>query len=291
MNISLALGGGGAKGAAHLGVLLCLEKHSIAIKAIAGTSAGGIVAALYAAGFSPAEILDRLKITDQKALFGRQAGDWPSILGVAGINHLLLSMLGECTFADLKIPCTLTAVDLDEGREILLSKGRVVDAVLATIALPGVFPTQIWEGHHLVDGGMLDPVPVLPARALSPKLPVVAVVLNKLEPQPVNYLEPPAFLTSTMLLKRFARLRVAQAFNIFLHSLEISNRALTEMRLKIDCPDLIIQPDVEGIGILDRVNVTEIASRGERAAEIAMPELMKLGSWSGRIRRSLRFRS
>ena len=79
-------------------------------------------------------------------------------------TRLLEEQIGDSTFADLKLPCVLTAVDLKSGKEVLLSQGRLVDAMLATIAMPGVFPARYIDGLELVDGGTLDPVPVVPAR-------------------------------------------------------------------------------------------------------------------------------
>lgn len=288
MEISLALGGGGAKGMAHLGVLRYLEENGFKVKAIAGTSAGGIMAATYAAGYSPQEMLTRFQQVDQSHLYGRQPGDGPGLLGVAGLNRVLQEMLGDRTFEELRIPCTLTAVDLITENEVLLQRGRVADAVLATIALPGMFPPYHWEGYYLVDGGLLDPVPVVPARSLAPRLPVVAVVLSSLDPRPLNILEPPEFLGRVPLLKQVARLRVAQAFNIFWHSLEISSRHFTAMRLKIDQPDVIIQPVLDDIGIFDRIDITEIAQRGEQAASAALPALRQALNWRGRFSRYFR---
>lgn len=287
MEISLALGGGGAKGIAHLGVLRCLEENGFKVRAIAGTSVGGIVAAIYAAGYSPQEILARFQQVDQSRLYGRQSGDGPALLGVAGVNRVLQEMLGDRTFQDLRIPCVLTAVDLITENEVLLQRGRVADAVLATIALPGIFPPYRWEECYLVDGGLLDPVPVAPARSLDPRLPVVAVVLSSQDPRPLKILEPPEFLGHVSLLKRVSRLRVAQAFNIFWHSLEISSRHFTAMRLKIDQPEVIIQPKLDDIAIFDRVNITEIAERGEQAASAALPELIQALNWRGRFSRYL----
>jgi len=287
MEISLALGGGGAKGFAHLGVLAGLERHGYRVRAISGTSAGGIVAAIYAAGYSPAEMLERFTQIDQSTLYGHRPGELPAILGVAGINQILQEMIGDRTFEQLNIPCALTAVDLATGEEVILQSGRVIDATLATMALPGIFPPHPWEGRYLVDGGIVDPVPVLEVRRLAPRLPVVAVVLSSLEPQPVNYLDPPAFLAALPLLRQVARLRVAQAFNIFMHSIDISSRQLTNLRLKVDQPEIILQPDVNHIGILDRVDTLEVATRGENAVEAALPELRRVTSWVSRMKRQL----
>ena len=289
MDISLALGGGGAKGFAHLGVLRCLEKEGFKVRAVAGTSAGGIVAAIYAAGYAPDEMIERFQKLDQSRMYGRQPGDGPSLLGVAGLNRILSEMLGDRTFDELSIPCAVTALDLHLEKEVILKRGRVVDAILATTALPGIFPPQQWEDHYLVDGGLLDPVPVGPARSLAPTLPVIAVTLSSIEPQPLDILEPPAFLAQIPLLRQITRLRVAQAFNIFIHSIEISGCYLTMMRLQIDKPDVIIQPPLTDIGLLDRVNIEEITGRGERAAELVLPELRRLFSWYQKLKRYGRY--
>lgn len=288
VEISLALGGGGSRGISHIGVLLCLEKHNIHVKAVAGTSAGGIVAAILAAGYTPDEILAEFLRVDQTALYGRRPGDWPAILGVAGINNVLQRMLGDRMFTDLVMPCALTAVDIETEQEVILTKGRVVDAVLSTIALPGVFPPHPWEGRHLLDGGLLDPVPVVPARQMRPDLPVVAVALVELQPQQLDYLDPPIFFHASPILKQLTRLRVAQAFNIFLHSVEISSRHMTQLKLKMDCPDVVISPDLTGIGLLDRVDVMEIVMRGEEAAKAALPEIRQSAGFWKQLRRTLR---
>jgi NTE family protein len=290
MEISLALGGGGSKGFAHLGVLRCLENQGYKIRAIAGTSAGGIVATIYAAGYTPQEMLERFRQVDQSQFYRRQPGDGPALLGVAGLNQLLKEMLGERTFEDLKIPCALTAVDLNSGKEVILKNGRVADAVLATVALPGIFPPKSWQEYYLVDGGLLDPVPVAVARTLAPDLPVVAVVLTNLDPEPLKVMESLPFLPDLPLLRQITRLRVAQAFNVFLHSIDISSQYLTVMRLKIERPEVVIQPELKDIGILDQVDLLEISNRGERAALAVLPELRRKTSWSSKIGRYFRIK-
>lgn len=293
MDISLALGGGGAKGAAHIGVLQALEKLGCQVRALAGTSAGGIIGSLYAAGYEPAEILERFRKVETSSLYGRRPGDGPSLLGVAGINHLLTEMLDKRTFDDLKMPFAVTAVDLNSGQEVILKEGRVVDAVLASMSLPGIFPPHEWGDYHLVDGGLLDPIPVAPARALAPHLPVVAVALSHMvqvdDPlaSPPRFLTPPSFPAPEPLLRQIARLRVAQAFNIFLRSVDIGSCALAELRLKIDKPEVLIRPPVAAIGLLDTVDVVEVAGLGEQAAEQALPQLQAAFKWTARLRRYL----
>jgi hypothetical protein len=134
-------------------------------------------------------------------------------------------------------------------------------------------------------------VPVAPARAMAPNLPVVAVVLSNLEPSPLNITALPDILVSFPLLRQITRFRVAQAFNVFLHSIDIGSRYLTALRLKIDKPEVVIQPELKGIGILDKVDINEIADRGEKATVAMLPELRKQTGWLNKFGRYLRTRS
>jgi NTE family protein len=178
MNITLALGGGGSKGNAHIGVIRGLEKIGIVIEALAGTSFGGLVAIFYALGYTPDEIEELFVTLDQTQIYGHAPNDGPSLLGLAGATRWLNDILGDKTFDDLKLPCVVTATDLRGGSEVILSKGSLVAALLATMAIPGIFPARYIGEWELVDGGSLDPVPVAAARALKRSLPVIAVVLS-----------------------------------------------------------------------------------------------------------------
>ena len=289
MDITLALGGGGAKGNAHVGVIRRLEREGFRIKGVAGTSFGGIVAVLYALGYSADEIEAIFSSVDQTQFYGRRPNDGPSLIGLAGVTRHLEETIGDCTFADLKLPCVLTAVDLKSGREILLTKGRLVDAILATIALPGIFPAVYIDGLELVDGGTLDPVPVAPARMLAPRLPVVAVVLLPpmgLPPQRWNL--PFDKNWGGMILSHLLnRTRYTSLWDIFSRSLDITSRAVTQYRLEVDNPEIIIRPQVHDIDTLDIVDVREVAKRGEEAVEAALPQLKTLFTWRTRWRRSI----
>ncbi len=284
MDIALALGGGGAKGNAHLGVLKVLEREGFRIRALAGTSMGGLIGAVYLSGWSPEEIEARFAALDQRKLYGRERASQPSLLGLRGVTEALVEMVGEKTFDDLPVPFAVTAVDLNTGIGVVIKQGRLVDAVLATAAVPGIFPAREWGNFLLVDGGVLNPVPVNVARALAPKLPVVAVALNQ-PPEPSRTLPRINYLTPLPMFERIARLRVAQAFNVFVRSVDISGQLLAELRLKVDKPDIVIRPDVAGIGLLDRVEVPHIVRLGEEAAEAALPDLHQLVSWPARLAR------
>lgn len=282
MEISLALGGGGAKGNAHLGVIKVLEREGYQIRAVAGTSAGGMVAAVYAAGYQPEEIIDIFDGIDQNELYS--LGNGPALLGMTGISKTLGKFIDQESFQDLGMPCALTAVDLKSMQEVILKKGSVREAILATIAIPGIFPPREWGDYRLIDGGVVDPVPVKVARSLAPDLPVVAVSLSTLTEEEIELL-PNTLFREPPILKPIAKLRVAQAFDIFLRSVILAQHTLSEARLEIEKPDYVITPEVAHIGYLEKVNVKEVAALGEQAAERALPELQKNLKWRFRLGR------
>jgi NTE family protein len=286
MDIAVALGGGGARGNAHIGVLRVLEREDFNIRAVAGTSFGGIVAGVYAAGYSPDEIEELFSEVEQENLYGRLPNDGPALLGTAGLHRWLDEVFGERTFSSLKISCAMVAVDLNSGTEIILRKGRLKDAILATTAVPGIFPPYQIKDLELVDGGVMNPVPVSVVRELAPHLPVVAVVLSQPPAAPSHLLSVPVPSgIPAPLFERLARLRISQAFQIFMESVEIGNRLMTELRLKSDNPEVIIRPHVTGIQILDKVNVHDVITMGEEAAEAALPAIRRAVSWPSRLGR------
>lgn len=288
MNITLALGGGGSKGNSHIGVIRRLQQEGFNIQAVAGTSFGGIVAVFHALGYSPDEIEDLFSSIDQKNLYGHGEGEGPSLLGLAGARKLLKEEIGDRTFADLKTPCILTAADLNCGCEVLLSEGSLVDALLATVAIPGIFPPKRIGDLELVDGGTLDPVPVAPARSLAPHLPVVAVVLTLPIGVPAQTWNiPMPDYVPHALIERISRLNYSKALDVFLRSIDMIDRAVTEYRLEVDKPDVILRPPVTHIDILAQVDVREVAKLGEQTVEAALPQLKDLFAWHNRLRRAI----
>lgn len=291
MEITLALGGGGAKGNAHMGVLRRLEKEGYKIRSVAGTSFGGLVAVFYAVGYSPKEIQAIFESVDQKTLYERAPQDGPSLLGLAGARQLLERVIGEKTFEDTRIPCAVTAVDINTGGEVILNTGRLKDALLATIALPGIFPAQEIDGWRLVDGGVLNPVPVSVARMLSPNLPVVAVVLNDPIDKPVRgYNLPVPKIVPRQIAERLARISLAQSLDIFLRSVDISSRYVSHLRLQADKPEILVRPEVHHIELLDNVVIEDVAQLGEEALEKVLPDLKRETAWLARLGRRV-FRS
>ena len=290
MDITIALGGGGVRGVAHLGVLRVLENHGFNIKAIAGTSAGGLAGAVYAAGFSTEQIEEAVNAMEKKFIISPSHSKQPALLGMSWITDKISKLLGNLTFKDLKIPFAATATNLRTGKEFILRRGKVMDAVLATIAIPGAFPGQDIEGHILADGGVVDPVPIQVARWMAPDLPVVAVMLHEVpddyeideKKMPISFPGPVSFLD------RLADLKPVQAFNIFTRSAEVSAQQLTELGIQLYKPEVIIAPKVGHINLLQEVNTGELIQAGIEATEQSMSQLKAQGNWARRLRRQMR---
>ena len=288
MDITIALGGGGAKGNAHIGVIRRLEREGFRIKGIAGTSFGGIIAVLYAAGYRPNDLEEMFSALDQRKFYGHGPKDGPSLIGIAGVAQLLEELLGDRTFEQLRIPCVVTATDLKSGREILLTSGRLVDAILATIAMPAVFPVRYIGDLELVDGGTLDPIPVAPARSINPKLPVVAVALNvPIGTSAQTWSIPMPTFVPRALIQWVSKMRYGLMLDVYARSLDLVSRAISEYRLEVDKPDVIVRPRVGNIDTLDIIDVHEVVRLGEEAVDEILPQLKRKFKLHNRIRRAL----
>ncbi|MBI3160073.1 MAG: patatin-like phospholipase family protein [Chloroflexi bacterium] len=288
MDIAVALGGGGARGIAHLGVFQGLQERGYRVRALAGTSIGGLIGALLVCGYAPEDLRSRFCKLDQRKLFGQRRGDLPSLLGIAGLAAVLADLLGDRQFEDLPIPFAVTAVDIRSNQAVILKKGRIFDAVLATIAIPGIFPPRPWATNRLlVDGGMIDPVPVDVVSALAPGLPTVAVPLAAVPDEPVE-LHGMSLLAPIPGIDFISRLRMGQALQTFLTAWETSTRLLTQMRLENDRPDAIVLPLVDDIHILGEIDVNDVHERGLQAVARAEGSLARLSNWRTRFAKALR---
>lgn len=272
-DITLALGGGGSKGYAHLGVIRALIDLGFTIKGIAGTSAGGMAGSIIAAGYTPEEVLEAISALSQDNLYGFGRG--PGLLNPSGVHQVLEGFLGEIEFKDLKIPFAVTAVDLEGMTDITIREGKVLDAVKATIAIPGIFPPIQREQYQLVDGMVLNPVPVALARSLAPALPVVAVSLSP-EPERWSATLPKEHIPANPLLRPIARLRIAKAFDVYLRAMDMTLHMLGELRLQIEKPAALLRPDVSHLGSLDKVDIKQVAQLGDEAVQKNLAALKKL---------------
>ncbi len=188
--IGLALGAGAARGWAHVGVLKALEESSIPVDMISGTSMGALVGALYARG-KKAATLEELAL----------GVDWKQLVHLADLNLLfgkgfirgrklkevLRSLIGDVRFEDLKIPLAIVAADAQTSEEIIFTKGSVIEAVRASISLPVIFTPVKWKDRFLVDGGVVDPVPVDIVRDMGADVVIAVNVIP--EPQRGKYSE------------------------------------------------------------------------------------------------------
>ncbi|HTP10582.1 MAG TPA: patatin-like phospholipase family protein [Anaerolineae bacterium] len=271
--IGLALGGGGARGLAHIGVLKVLQREQIPIDVISGTSMGGIVGGMYAAGLSieqmEAEALKRghiaqiFKLIDVHLIGG-------GLLSGKRIKKLLARLLGEeTTFASLRVPFAVVSTDYNSGREVVLKEGNVAEAVRATMSVPGVFDPVEIGGYKLLDGGVLDNVPAGVARDLgAEKVIAVDVLPNfRLNEPGQDPIVPP--LKPKGMPKSYRQLWHVELVMI---------AALTEFRLKQARPDVIIRPDlpVDMDLLMSFDRPQEAIECGERAAEAALPQIRAL---------------
>jgi NTE family protein len=289
--IALALGGGGMKGYAHIGVIRQLEKEGYEITAVAGTSIGGVIGSLYCCGYSPNEIESFIKGINQRTFFNQEKGEQPAILGLGGLFKLLKSKIGHRNFSTLKIPFLCTAVDMKSGCEIILDSGILIDAVQATSAMPGIFPAKIYDDLYLVDGGIFDPVPVAVARWMAPKIPIVAVCLSpEMEnwaglphlQVPRNTPIPPAVFDSVF------QLRLGQALRVFIDSMDIMTNMLAELRLTIEKPDFILRPPIKEFAIFNDAEPSELIKRGENVVKSNLESLNKIFSTGQSLSRWLK---
>ncbi len=267
---------------AHIGVLRVLEEMGVTIRAISGTSAGGLVGAVYAAGYSSFEIEEIISQVDQSTLFYRRQDEGPSLLGLSNLHELIINVIGSKTFNDLKIPFACTAVDILTAQEIVIHQGSVADALLATMAVPGVFPVKKLNDHELVDGGVLDPVPVAVARWLCPRHPNIAVCLSapqeKWGDTSNSQISLPIHIPGLM-VEYFNRLRIGQALQIFLRSMDIHSRMISELRLQIDRPDILLRPDVEEFGLLEKVDPKVLIQRGIHETHMHKEKIKNATAW------------
>ncbi len=158
MKIGLALSGGGARGISHLGVLKALDEFGVKIDCIAGTSTGALVGALYSYGLSPENILEAIISTRFFASL-RPAWTLTGLVSMDGLRDLILKFIPENNFASLKIPVTVVATNLNQGKAEYFTKGELIPAVLASSCVPVLFNPIQFNGGVYVDGGMMDNLP------------------------------------------------------------------------------------------------------------------------------------
>jgi NTE family protein len=248
--IGVALGGGFARGIAHIGVLKVLEQEGIPVRVIAGTSVGALIGACYCSGLSLAEMEE----VARKTRFSSFARWTLSRCGFAS-NDRMISFLThtlKCkTFEDLRIPLGITATDFNTGEGVIFHSGSVIDPVRASCAYPGMFlPVEI-RGRYFVDGMLSHPVPTHPVREMGAER-VLAVHLKGTWATG----GPPRHL-----------------FDVIGQSFAIAQDAMAS--LWKSAADLVIEPDVAGFGYDDFKRANDLIKVGEAAMHAALPEVRK----------------
>ncbi|MCW4455812.1 patatin-like phospholipase RssA [Flavobacterium sp. MXW15] len=285
--IGLALGGGSARGWAHIGVISALEENGIRPDVIAGTSIGALVGAVHAGGqLGPFEDWVRtLTPRDVMSLMDFQFGG--GVLKGVRLMDFLRNRFNDAQIEDLAIPFAATATVLQTGAEVWLRSGSAIDAVRASIALPALFTPVHHEGRLLVDGGLVNPVPVSLARAMEADI-VIAVDLasgllgRNLRPSEAKPAEPGGHewlrrLQASVggLLSSSARTEpsLPSLLSVVSTSIDIMQVRITRSRMAGDPPEVLLRPQVADIGLLDFHRAAEGIEAGRRAVEVDLPSL------------------
>jgi NTE family protein len=245
----LALGGGAARGFAHVGVLQVLEENGLRPNLVTGTSAGSLVAAMYATGMNGAE-LERLALGMEEATLT----DWSlpilgrGVLRGDALERYVRQAVGARTLENMALPLGILATDLQTGRGVLFRRGDAAIAVRASSAVPGVFTPVLISGREYVDGGLVAPVPVSQAREMGAEV-VLAVDISK-GPE----VEP-----------------VSGALSVLLQTFDIMGQSIN--RYELAKATVVIRPALVGVGSADfRARAQSIAA-GRAAMQAALPAL------------------
>ena len=245
--VALALGGGAARGFAHIGVIEVLEENGIHPDIVTGTSAGSLVAAMYASGHTGKE-LESIAITmDESALT-----DWSfpgrGLIRGEALARYVREQVGNRTFDQLKMPLGIVATDLDSGKPILFRRGDVGTAVRASSAVPAVFDPVRIGTHGYVDGGLTSPVPVRAARDMGADV-IIAVDISQL---------PDGGDTSN-------------ALHMLLQTFSIMSRSINELELKE--AEIALHPKLVGVAGTDFTVRKKNIEAGREAALAMLPQI------------------
>ena len=307
--LGLALGAGAARGMAHLGVLRELEEAGLAPDVVAGTSIGALVGGMYAAGK-----LDRLTEValglDWKQIaryFVEISFPRSGLIEGNKLTALLAEIVGEVELTELPLPFRAVTTNLMTGEEVVISDGDLVEAIRASIAVPGIFTPARRGDDLLVDGGLVNPVPVSVCRTMGAER-VIAVDLNygrvkdtrarnstvkeksALASQRPNFDAGQIFEWLERNTKQFdielpnplkswmERHALPNVFDVLGNTLGIIESQIAATRLQVDKPDLLIQPNVGDIRFMDFVHVGEMIEEGRRAAKEALAQWKENGS-------------
>lgn len=297
--IGLALGSGVARGWAHIGALRALIKAGYMPDVICGTSIGALVGGFYLAGHLDeledwARALNKRKMVSLLNVMTRSTG---GLVSGGQLEKLMREFIDDIAIEDLGMPFAAVSAELATGHEIWLQSGSLVDAIRASYALPGVFPPVKDERRWLIDGALVNPVPVSVCRALGARL-VIGVTLNydafgktSLEARPsdmtasedghpdvhfVGRHQAKAKSTSERMMMRqlFGKGQSAPGVgSVMLSSLSIIMDRLSRARMAGDPADVLVSPRVGHVSLLEFDRADELIRLGEEAVEDVLPRL------------------
>ena len=266
LQVGVALGAGSAKGYAHLGVLRALAQSNIPIDYLAGVSIGAVVAGLTAAGYDPA--------TSEKLLGGvgratfRPTVSTKALMSSSRVRRAMQTVWGETRLEELDTPLTIVATDVLLGQEVLLRRGLLWAAVLASIAIPGIYPPQHIGGHVLVDGGLVNPVPSNVVASMGADVVIAVKLADRPPPRGVDAEAEPTHG------------QVPTAAQTMMRSIEIMQAGIREA--SASTATVVIEPRFErvsGFGLRDFSKGSRFVDLGEAAAEEAIAELADALPW------------
>jgi NTE family protein len=268
--VGIALGGGAARGFAHIGVLEILDKENITVDMIAGTSAGAVVGALYAQGINAAQIKKMVLEMDGFKRFQLVDISLPKTGFLAGkkITELLKSVIGDVEFSDLDIPFACTATDIMTGEEIIINKGSVLDAVRASISVPIIFAAVKYKERYLVDGGLMDQVPVDAIKDMGPDITIGVNVTPR-----INNSRKRLYIDEVTPYKQQIE-KEPNMYTIMMNYMSIVNSKAADASLRR--ADIVIEPRLSGISFTDFRKAEQCILEGEFAGIDALLDIKKL---------------
>lgn len=263
--IGIALGAGSARGWAHIGVLRALDAAGIRPHVVCGTSIGALVGAVYADGKTDELMQWVTSLTWRKVMGFFDVSFSGGIIKGARLTTFLRDNFMSKSIAELALPFAAVATDLASGREIWLREGRVADAVRASIALPGLFTPQSSGGRLLVDGALVNPVPVSLCRAMGADFVIAVDLSSSLVGRHARRLDADT-----------ARRRAPSMMEVVTDSLAIMQVRITRSRLAGEPADAVITPRLGWLRLLDYHRAAEAIEEGVDAAEMMIPQIRRL---------------
>jgi NTE family protein len=261
--IAVVLGGGGSRGLAHIGVLKVLEEEGIPIDYLVGTSMGGIIGSLYASGIRPDMLAERMREMQGTNLFSMKL--FSARARQQSIHDQLAPVLKDKTFADLQIPLTLMAVDMAHGTEVAIREGELMPALLATSAVPAVFPPVKHLGRMLADGGVIDSLATHAAYEMGAERVIAVDVYPRLD-HDVPWVEPLSAIMGFR-LPTLIKGNVPSMSAAMWRSVRVMAWHLHASRLEDYPAHILLRPEVHDYGSLDFKDIEGPIEAGYNEAE------------------------